>query len=85
MAALFGADVSNAKTADAGRIIADALRRFLGDLNVPNGIKALGYGSGDIERLVQGALPQHRVIKLAPREATAEALASILENALTMY
>ena len=32
-----------------------------------DGLSALGYGSDDVDQLVEGALPQDRVNKLAPR------------------
>ena len=34
---------------------------------VEDGLSALGYGSEDVDQLVEGALPQDRVNKLAPR------------------
>ena len=34
---------------------------------VEDGLAALGYGSDDVDQLVEGALPQDRVNKLAPR------------------
>ncbi|KAJ2470627.1 hypothetical protein GGI02_002799, partial [Coemansia sp. RSA 2322] len=64
IAAVLGADVTHAKQSDAGAILGDALRRFLRDLGVPDGISALGYSSADIPALVESILPQHRVLKL---------------------
>ena len=32
-----------------------------------DGLAALGYGADDVDQLVEGALPQDRVNKLAPR------------------
>lgn len=63
----FGVDVSNAKRESAGEILADALRRFLADLgDQPAGLKALGFGSEHIDDLVEGTIPQARVLMLAP-------------------
>lgn len=63
----FGVDVSNAKRESAGEILADALTRFLGDLgDQPRGLKDLGFGSEHIEDLVEGTIPQARVLMLAP-------------------
>ena len=81
-AELLGADVSRANPADAGKILADQITFFTKRLKVPNGLKALGYGSDDIPKLVEGTLPQHRVTKLSPRQAGREELARLFEDAL---
>ena len=51
----------------AGAMLADELSELMLLLNVPFGLKALGYCSLDIPSLVQGTLPQHRVTKLSPK------------------
>lgn len=85
-ATAFGADASTIKPSTAGEVLAEHLTRFLEDLKVPNGLKALGFDSSMIPELVEGALPQHRVTKLAPtREPAAEQIASIFENSMTNY
>lgn len=80
-----GADVSRAKPEDAGRIVADRVIDFMRRLNVPNGLSAVGYTTADIPRLVEGTLPQHRVIKLSPRPVGAEELARIFEDAMVYW
>jgi hydroxyacid-oxoacid transhydrogenase len=81
-AGALGADVSRARREDAGPILADRITWFMRELEVPNGLRALGYGSADIPRLVDGTLPQHRVTKLSPRAAGADELAALFEDAL---
>ncbi len=80
-----GADVTGVRDADAGRVLADRITWFMQRLQVPNGLKAVGYGSSDIPRLVEGTLPQHRVTKLSPRAAAEDALAGLFEDALTAW
>jgi len=53
-----GADVRKVKMADAGAILADTLRHFLFDLQVEDGLQALGYGRADVAALVEGTVPQ---------------------------
>jgi hydroxyacid-oxoacid transhydrogenase len=77
-----GADISNAKDADAGKILADRITWFMRELNVPNGLKAVGYTSSDIDTLVEGTLPQHRVTKLSPRPAGPQELGKLFEDAM---
>jgi hydroxyacid-oxoacid transhydrogenase len=84
-AEILGADVSRAKTEDAGRILSDRLTAFMHRLGTPNGLSGVGYQSGDIPELVKGTLPQHRVTKLSPRPAAAEDLARIFEDALVAW
>ena len=84
-AELLGADVSRANPADAGKILADQIIFFTKRLKVPNGLKALGYDSDDIPKLVEGTLPQHRVTKLSPRQAGREELARLFEDALVAW
>jgi hydroxyacid-oxoacid transhydrogenase len=48
-------------------------------------LKALGYSSADIPRLVEGTLPQHRVTKLSPRPAGPDDLAALFEDAMQAW
>lgn len=51
--------------ADVGPLLHDRIARFLVGLDVPRGLEAIGYQSGDNEALVNGTLPQRRVLDLA--------------------
>ena len=84
-AGFMGADVSRAHPADAGKILADQLIKFMRRLNVPNGLSAVGYGRDDIPALVEGTLPQHRVIKLSPRPVGREELTRLFEESLVIW
>jgi len=80
-----GANVTGVTEADAGRVLADRIVWFMERLGVPNGLKAVGYSSSDIPRLVEGTLPQHRVTKLSPRPATPDDLAAMFEDAMVAW
>lgn len=84
-AAALGADVSNVRDADAGNVLADRITWFMRELKVPNGLKAVGYSSSDIDTLIEGTLPQHRVTKLSPRPAGPEELGRLFENAMVAW
>jgi len=84
-AAALGADVAGVKAEDAGKVLADRITEFMRVLDVPNGLKALGYTPADIPKLVEGTLPQHRVTKLSPKPAGAEDLAAMFEEAMTAW
>ena len=63
----FGIDISNVKRESAGAVLAEALSKFLVDLgDQPRGLKALGFRDSDVDELVEGTLPQKRVLMLAP-------------------
>ena len=84
-AEFLGADVSRAKPADAGDILADQLIQLMQRLNVPNGLSAVGYTKDDIPALVEGTLPQHRVIKLSPRPVGREEFAQLFEKSMVIW
>lgn len=80
-----GADTSRVRPADAGAVLSDRITMFMERLKVPNGLSAIGYGTGDIPALVEGTLPQHRVTKLSPRPAEREDLARLFEQAMVAW
>jgi hydroxyacid-oxoacid transhydrogenase len=80
-----GADVSKAKLQDAGKILADRVIEFMKRLSIPNGLSSIGYTKADIPKLVEGTLPQHRVIKLSPRPVGQEELIKVFEDAMIYW
>jgi hydroxyacid-oxoacid transhydrogenase len=77
-----GVDVSRCRPEDAGRILAERITWFMQRLNVPNGLRAVGYTAADIPTLVEGTLAQERLTKLSPRPADRDELARLFEDAL---
>lgn len=80
-----GADTRTARRPDAGPVLADTLRKFLFDLDVDDGLAAIGYSKADIPELVKGTLPQERVTKLAPRPQSEEDLSALFEASMKLY
>ena len=80
-----GADVSGLTAADAGKVLADTITGYMQRLDVPNGLKAVGYSSASIPALVEATLPQHRVTKLSPRKASEDDLAGLFEDAMQAW
>ncbi len=66
-ASLMGKDVTDAKPEDAGEILSGAVIELMKKVGMPNGLNAVGFGPQDVDKLVEGTLPQHRVTKLSPR------------------
>ncbi|KAK7049524.1 hypothetical protein VNI00_005555 [Paramarasmius palmivorus] len=73
---------------EIGAYLYEAIARFLDGLGVPRGLKAVGYKSSDVGMLVEGTIPQRRVLDLAPGigdfvgEDGRHHLTKILENSL---
>lgn len=84
-AEILGAKVSGAHRDDAGKILADRVVQLMRDLKLPHGLRALGYETSDIPKLVEGTLPQHRVTKLSPRPAGPEDLARLFEESMVIW
>jgi hydroxyacid-oxoacid transhydrogenase len=58
------------------------LVELMHDVGVPTGLRELGYGVGDVDALVEGALKQQRLLVVSPREAGPEDLGAILRASL---
>jgi len=84
-AKLMGRDISDASADDAGEILAAALVEMMRKVGMPNGLRAVGFGPDDIDKLVEGTLPQHRVTKLSPRPAGAEDLKKLFLDSMTLW
>ena len=64
----FGVDVSGVKRESAGAVLSEALKDFLVNKlgGQPRGLRDLGFRARDVEGLVEGTVPQRRVLMLAP-------------------
>jgi len=84
-ARLLGGEVRGAAAGDGGEILASTLLGLMRRTGMPNGLAAVGYGEADIEALVQGTLPQHRVTRLCPRPFSPEDLAGVFRASLRLW
>lgn len=67
----FGVDISNVKMESAGEVLSEAIAEFLVKLgDQPRGLKDLGFKNSHIDGLVEGTIPQARVLMLAPNLET---------------
>lgn len=85
----FGVDISNVKKESAGEVLGEALAEFLAKLgDQPRGLKDLGFTREHIDALVEGTIPQARVLMLAPNlemqniDAEREQLRTLFEESL---
>lgn len=59
-----------------------AITALMRDIGAPDGVGAFGFGEDDIPELVDGALKQQRLLRMAPRDVEAEDLKDILRASM---
>ena len=84
-ARLMGAETRGAGPEDAGELLAGAVVEVMRRTGMPNGLSAVGFGPQDVDALVAGTLPQHRVTKLSPRPAGEGELRGLFLASMTCW
>jgi hydroxyacid-oxoacid transhydrogenase len=84
-ARLLGAETRDAADEDAGEILAAAIIDIMQKVGMPNGLAAVGFGPDDVDVLVAGTVPQHRVTKLSPRPASEDDLRQLFLGAMSYW
>lgn len=80
-----GADGSDIGDSEAGEVLAGEIIRLMQATNMPNGLEGVGYEAADIPRLVDGALPQRRLLDNCALEIDRELLTILFEGALSYW
>jgi hydroxyacid-oxoacid transhydrogenase len=62
-------------------VLADLMR----DIDIPNGIAAVGFDEGDIPDMVEGTMKQQRLLATSPREVTEDDLAGIFRRSMALW
>lgn len=78
-------DVSDVGDDEAGEVLANRMIVLMKATNMPNGLQGVGYSADDISGLVDGSLPQRRLLDNAPIDIDREVLTNMYENALTYW
>ncbi|HJQ06058.1 MAG TPA: hydroxyacid-oxoacid transhydrogenase [Nocardioides sp.] len=71
-----------AATGSGPEVLPQVLTTLMQDLGLPNGLGEVGYGEGDVDDLVDGALKQQRLLATAPKAVTGEDLAGVIRGSL---
>ena len=82
---LRAAELLGGADADGPDALPAAVSALMRDIDMPNGIGAVGYGESDVADLVEGALQQQRLLATSPREVEADDLAGILHGSLELW
>jgi alcohol dehydrogenase class IV len=62
-------------------VLVDLMR----DIDMPNGLRAVGYDERDVDALVEGSLKQQRLLATSPREVGPDDLAGIMTRSLQLW
>ncbi len=62
-------------------VVADLMR----DIDIPNGVGAVGYAEGDIPDLVGGTMKQQRLLATCPKPVTEDDIAGIFHRSLELW
>jgi hydroxyacid-oxoacid transhydrogenase len=84
-AELLGADVRGASPGDAGELLARRIEDLMRETGMPNGVGGVGFTSGDLPELRDGAALQRRLLANAPRDVGADELESLFARALRYW
>ena len=72
-------------TGDGPDVLPGVLTALMRDIGIPNGLAEVGYGDGDVDDLVGGALQQQRLLATAPRPVTEKDLAAVFRGSMEQW
>ncbi|MGP6158315.1 MAG: hydroxyacid-oxoacid transhydrogenase [Vulcanimicrobiaceae bacterium] len=81
-AALLGAETRDVALVDAGELLAQRIEELMRVTGMPNGVGGVGFTSGDVPALRDGAALQKRLLANAPRDVGPGELESLFAGAL---
>jgi alcohol dehydrogenase class IV len=70
------------RLSDPAEQLPSALIDLMKDINIPNGIAAVGYSEADVPDLVPGTMKQQRLLATCPRPVTEEDIARIFTRSV---
>ncbi|HUY47137.1 MAG TPA: hydroxyacid-oxoacid transhydrogenase [Streptosporangiaceae bacterium] len=73
------------RPADASQFLPSALISLMRDIEIPNGVAAVGYTRGDIPDLVDGTMKQQRLLATCPKLVTEDDLAGIFARSMELW
>jgi alcohol dehydrogenase class IV len=70
---------------EAAEYLPAVLSALMRDIDIPNGIGAVGYEEDDIPDLVDGTMKQQRLLATAPKDVTEDDLAGIFRRSMSLW
>ena len=84
-AMLLGEDVNMLDDFEGALTLSEAVSKLMKDIEIPNGLSALGYTKEDIPSIVEGTLKQTRLLAGTPLEISKEILQFVAEESLVLW
>jgi hydroxyacid-oxoacid transhydrogenase len=73
------------RPAGPGELLPSVLVALMRDIDIPNGVGAVGYGEGDIPDLVEGTMKQQRLLATSPRPVSEDDAAAIYRRSMELW
>jgi hydroxyacid-oxoacid transhydrogenase len=73
------------RPAEDSQFLPSVLTSLMREIDMPNGVAALGYTPGDIPDLVDGTLKQQRLLATSPKAVTADDAAAIFTRSMELW
>ena len=73
------------ETGDPAEVLPTVLIALMRDIEIPDGIGAVGYTESDIPDLVDGTMKQQRLLATAPKDVTEDDVAGIFRRSLHLW
>ncbi len=70
---------------EAGDALAELIIQMMKRTDMPNGIAGVGYSTDDLDRLTEGALPQRRLLDMAPMAVDRKVVSELFSDAMTYW
>jgi alcohol dehydrogenase class IV len=67
---------------DGPDLLPNVLTALMRDIDLPNGLAAVGYRKDDVDDLVEGSLKQQRLLSTAPKPVTPDDLATVIGDSM---
>ena len=73
------------RPSDLSQFLPQVLADLMRDVEIPNGIGAVGFTEGDVGPLVDGTMKQQRLLATCPRDVTEDDIARIFTRSLELW
>src|SRR6478672_7440350 len=73
------------RTKDLRDLLPAVLTDLMRDIDLPNGLSAVGYDDSDIEALVEGTMRQQRLLATSPKAVTEDDAAGIFRRSMNLW
>ncbi|MGE5287591.1 MAG: hydroxyacid-oxoacid transhydrogenase [Micromonosporaceae bacterium] len=73
------------RPANDAELLPSVLTALMKDIDIPNGVSAVGYTEADIPDLVEGTMKQQRLLATCPKPVTEDEIAGIFARSMELW